>query len=68
MARTDPGRDPDAGKNGRQKEKGVVEDEMRLDGTTDSVGMTLNKLWGESGGQRKPGVLQLMESQSCGTV
>ena len=34
------GKDPDAEKNGRQKEKS-----MRMDSTTDSMDMNLNKLW-----------------------
>ena len=38
------GKDPDAGKNRRQKEKRVAEDEM-LDSITDSVDMSLSKLW-----------------------
>ena len=38
------GRDPDAGKDWRQEEKGTTEDEM-LDGTTDSTDMSLSELW-----------------------
>ena len=38
------GKDPDAGKYWRREEKGTTEDEM-LDGITDSMGMSLNKLW-----------------------
>ena len=37
-------KDPDAGKDWRQEEKGLTEDEM-LDGITDSVDMSLRKLW-----------------------
>ena len=37
------GKDPDAGKDWRQGDKGMTEDEM-LDGITDSVDMSLNKL------------------------
>ena len=37
-------KDPDAGKDGRQDEKGTTEDE-RLDGITDSMHMSLSKLW-----------------------
>ena len=36
-------KDPDAGKNWRQEEKGTTEDEM--DGITDSMDMSLSKLW-----------------------
>ena len=36
------GKDPDAGKDGRQKEKGVVEEEIV---STDPVNMNLSKLW-----------------------
>ena len=37
------GKDLDAGKDGRQKEKGVAEDE--IDSITDSMDMRLSKLW-----------------------
>ena len=37
------GKDLDAGKDGRQKEKGVAEDE--IDSITDSTDMNLSKLW-----------------------
>ena len=37
-------KDPDAGKDWRQEEKGVTENEM-LDGITDSMDMSLRKLW-----------------------
>ena len=37
------GKDPDAGKDWSQEERGMTEDEM--DGTTDSVDMSLSKLW-----------------------
>ena len=36
-------KDPDAGKNWRQKEKGVAEDEM-VSGTTDSMDRSLSTL------------------------
>ena len=41
--------DPDAGKDGRQEEKGMTEDEMvgrgqRMDGIIDSMDMSLSKL------------------------
>ena len=35
---------PDAGKDWRQEEKGTTEDEM-VDGFTDSMDMSLRKLW-----------------------
>ena len=38
------GKDPDAGKDWRQEEKGTTEDEM-VDGITDSMDMSLNQLW-----------------------
>ena len=37
-------KDPDAGKDWRQEEKGPTEDEM-LNGITDSMDITLSKLW-----------------------
>ena len=37
------GKDPDAGKDGRQKEKGVAEDE--IESITDSMDMSLSKFW-----------------------
>ena len=51
------GKDFDAGKDWRQKEKGMAENEM-LDSITDSMDMNLSKLmlkqWGDSGKQRSP--------------
>ena len=38
------GKDPDAGKDWRPEEKGTTEDEM-VDGITDSMDMSLGKLW-----------------------
>ena len=38
-------KDPDAGKDWRQKEKGVAEDKT-VDNITDSMGMNLSKLSG----------------------
>ena len=45
------GKDPDAGRNWGQEEKGTIEDEMagwyhRLDDTTDSMDRSLSKLRG----------------------
>ena len=37
------GKDPNAGQDWRQKEKGATEDEM--DGIIDSMDMNLSKLW-----------------------
>ena len=61
---------PDAGKDWRQEEKGMTEDEM-LDGITDSVDMSLRNL-SNSGYSRscwwteKPGMLQFMGLQRVG--
>ena len=38
------GKDPDAGKDWRQEEKGTTEDEM-VDGLSNSMDMSLSKLW-----------------------
>ena len=54
------GKDPDAGRDWRQEEKGMTENEM-ADGITDSIDMTLS--WWCIG---KPGVLQFMGSQRVG--
>ena len=44
------GKDPDAGKDWRQEEKGTTEDEM-LGGITNSMDMGLSKLWESLGSQ-----------------
>ena len=38
------GKDPDAGNNWKREEKGMTEDEMGLEGITDSMDMSLSKL------------------------
>ena len=58
-------KDPDAGKDWRQEEKGMTEDEIRLGGITDSMDVN----WASSGRwwrKGKPGVLQSMGSQRVG--
>ena len=54
------GIDPDAGKDWRQQEKGVADDEMVS--IADSVDINLSKFW-EIVKSRKPGMLQSMWSQ-----
>ena len=39
------GKDPDAGKDWRQEEKGITEDEMVGWGISNSMNMSLSKLW-----------------------
>ena len=54
-------KDPDAGKDWRWEEKGMIEDQM--DDITDSVSMSLSKLL-ELVMDRRPGMLQSMKSQT----
>ena len=58
------GKDPDDGKDWGQEEKGRQRMGW-LDGITNSMGMSLNKLW-EFVMDRRPGVLQSMGSQRVG--
>ena len=53
-------KDPDAGKEWKQEEKGMTEDEM-VDSIADSMDMHLSKLW-KTVKTGKPGVLQPMGS------
>ena len=58
------GKDPDAGKDWRREEKGMIEDE-KLDGITESMDMSLSRLQ-ELWWTGKPDMLQSMGSQSVG--
>ena len=58
------GKDPDAGKEWRQEERGRQRMEW-LDGITDSMDMSLSHLW-ELVMDRRPGVLQSMVLQRVG--
>ena len=53
------GKDPEAGKDWRQEEKGVTEDKM-VEWLTDSMDMSLSKLQKMV---KEPGVVQSMGSQ-----
>ena len=57
------GKDPDAGKDWGQEEKGAAKDEMIRDSITDSVDMNLSKLW-ETVKDREACMLQFIGSQS----
>ena len=54
-------KDPDAGKDWRQEEKGITKDEI-VDGITNLMDMNLSELW-SWWWTRRPGVLQSMGSQ-----
>ena len=57
------GKDPDAGKDSGQEEKGAAKDEMIRDSITDSVDMNLSK-HRETMKDREACVLQFIGSQS----
>ena len=58
------GKDPEAEKDGRQKEKGATEDKL-VGNITDSMDMNLSKLW-EIVNTAEPGVLQSMGLRRVG--
>ena len=57
------GKDPEAEKDWKEKEKGVKKRMKWLDSITDSIDMCVSKLW-EIGKDRKACCVQLMRSQS----
>ena len=62
------GKDPNAGKDWRQKKKWAAEDEMAKESITDSIDMNLSKLWEivDDWMTEEPGALQSMALQRVG--